>query len=320
MSGGAQIDVRVSAIETVAQNIKRFRLEPVSGAALPSFSAGSHVVVTMRDGAKTYRNPYSLMGRLSETAGYQISVLKTETSRGGSIFMHEAVKTGSRLTISHPVNLFPVDQRGRKHILLAGGIGITPIIAMAEQLSRQHSSFELHYGVRSAERGAYTGDLKAKYGPRVHIYRDDDGQKVPLVELLDQQPLGTHLYICGPPGMIEFALATAHAAGWPDENVHVERFLPPPAGDPFVVRLAKSQRNITVGEHESILEALEAAGVDAPYLCRGGACGECETAVVSACGELLHNDHYLTPEEHHCGKKIMVCVSRFKGQELVIDL
>jgi dimethylamine monooxygenase subunit B len=230
------------------------------------------------------------------------------------------VKTGTLLTISHPVNLFPIDHRGRKHILLAGGIGITPIIAMAEQLARQDSPFELHYCVRSAERGAYVDDLRAKYGPRSYIYRDDAGQKVPLAELLDRQPLGTHLYICGPPGMIEFALTTAHAAGWPDENVHVERFLPPPTGDAFKVHLARSGRTITVGEHESILEALEAAGVDAPYLCRGGACGQCETAVVSAQGELLHNDHYLTPEEHLCGQKIMVCVSRFKGQELIVDL
>jgi ferredoxin len=120
--------------------------------------------------------------------------------------------------------------------------------------------------------------------------------------------------------MIEWVLSAARAAGWPNENLHFERFLPPPSGRPFAVRLAVSDRMISVGEHESILEAVEAAGVDAPYLCRGGACGQCETAVLSTDGLLDHMDHYLTPEEKGSGRKIMICVSRFKGQKLELDL
>ena len=196
MSGGAHINVRVSAIDTIALGIKRFRLEPIAGGTLPPFSAGSHVVVTMNDGDKTYHNPYSLMGSPTETSSYQISVLKVEPSRGGSRFMHEAVKVGSTLTISHPVNLFPIDQRGRKHLLLAGGIGITPIMAMAEQLRSAgpaNSSFITACGVTSAAH--MLKDLRAKYGRRFHNYRDDAGQKLPLAQLLDNSR-SARTYMC----------------------------------------------------------------------------------------------------------------------------
>jgi len=320
VSGGVQIPVRVAAIDMVARNVKRFRLEPESGGQMPLFSGGSHVVVTMQDGAHTYRNPYSLMGSPTEGGSYHITVLKTELSRGGSHFMHDGIDVGSALTISHPINLFPVDQRGRKHILIAGGIGITPFVAMAEQLDFQGQPFELHYRMRSDDCGAYARDLTARFGRRIHLYRSDIGETLPLASLLDHQPLGTHLYVCGPARMIEAVLATARDAGWPNESLHSERFLAPAGGAPFNVRLLQSGRTITVGKHESILEAVEAAGVDAPYLCRGGACGQCETAVLSADGALDHMDHYLTPEEKSSGRKIMICVSRFTGRELELDL
>jgi ferredoxin-NADP reductase len=320
MSGGIQIPVRVAAVETVASDIKRFRLESRAAEPMPLFSGGSHVVVTMETGGHTYRNPYSLMGSPSDGTGYEISVLKTEKSRGGSHFMHEAVEVGTALTISHPINLFPIDQRGRKHILIAGGIGITPFIAMAEQLDFQGQRFELHYAMRSDACGAYARTLLARFGRRVRLYRSDQGERLPLAALLDNQPLGTHLYVCGPGAMIEWVLSAARHAGWPNESLHFERFLPPPSGTPFAVRLAVSDRTIPIGEHESILEAIEAAGVDAPYLCRGGACGQCETAVLSADGILDHMDHYLTPEEKSSGRKIMICVSRFKGRTLELEL
>jgi ferredoxin-NADP reductase len=320
MSGGAQLAVRVSDVAAVAESIKRFRLEPRDAPALPLYSAGSHVVVTMNDGSRTFRNPYSLMGSPTDSSGYSISVLKTENSRGGSRFMHEAVEPGTSLTISQPINLFPIDKRGRKHLLIAGGIGITPLIAMAEQLACEDRPFELHYCVRGAKRAAFAGELAAKYERRVRVYRDDEAERLPLARLLDHQPLGTHLYVCGPSAMIDWVLAVARSSGWPAESVHSERFLAPQSGAPFDVTLARSGLTIKVSEHESILEAVEAAGIDARYLCRGGACGQCETAVVSARGELVHRDHYLTADQHGGGKQIMICVSRFRGSELVLDL
>lgn len=320
MSGGVQISVRVTEIAVVAQNIKRFRLEPEAGGQMPLFSGGSHIVVTMQDGAHTHRNPYSLMGSPLDGGSYHITVLRTEASRGGSRFMHDGIDVGDRLTISHPINLFPIDQRGRKHILIAGGIGITPFIGMAEQMDIQGQPFELHYRMRNDACGAYAEHLVQRFGRRVHLYRSDLGEHLPLGALLDHQPLGTHLYVCGPTRMIEGVLGAARESGWPEENLHSERFLAPSGGAPFDVRLALSGKTVTVGKHESILEAVEAAGVDAPYLCRGGACGQCETAVLSADGEMDHQDHYLTPEEKSGGRKIMICVSRFTGRALELDL
>ena len=320
MTVSTDIAVRVAETEAIANGVKRFRLVAADGAPLPEFSGGAHTVVTMRDGARVRRNPYSLMGSPYDGSSYQISVLRTPDSRGGSVFMHDKVQVGSELMISQPVNLFPVDRRGRKHLLLAGGIGITPFMAMMMQLTREDLSFELHFANRSQDRGAFVPTLRATYGHRVHTYYDDQGQVLPLARLLESQPLGTHLYVCGPSGMIDWVLASARNAGWPNENVHSERFLAPPSGKPFLVELAKSKKMFEVGEYQSVLEAVEAAGVDAPYLCRGGACGQCETPVISCAGTLRHNDHYLSDDEKASGRKIMICVSRIDGANLVLDL
>jgi ferredoxin len=153
----------------------------------------------------------------------------------------------------------------------------------------------------------------------VHIYCDDQGQRLPLDRLLESQPLGTHLYVCGPSGMMEWILTTARAVGWPEQSLHSERFLAPASGMPYEVTLALSGKTVRVGEHQSMLDAIEAAGVDAPYMCRGGACGECETDVVGCDGTLLHHDDFLSDEAKASGRKIMPCVSRFEGKSLVLQ-
>ena len=321
MSINTEMTVRVAAITQVAAAVKTFRLERTDGAPLPVFSGGSHIVVSMNDGEQLRRNPYSLMSPPDDTSGYEISVLRVANSRGGSSFLHDRLQVGDQLTISQPVNLFPVDHRGRKHILFAGGIGITPFLAMMEQFTRDNVAFELHYAMRSRSHGAFWQQLLARYGSRrIKIYFDDEKSLIPVETIVENQPLGTHLYVCGPAGMIDGVLLTALEAGWPKENLHAERFLAPPAGLPFQVMLEQSAMAITVGEHQSILEAVEAAGCEAPYMCRGGACGQCETAVLSSDGALEHNDVYLADAEKAEGKKIMICVSRFKGQQLVLQL
>jgi dimethylamine monooxygenase subunit B len=319
MSGGPAIRVRVAEIEPVADRIRRFRLVRADGAALPVFSAGAHIVVAMHDGARLRRNPYSLMGPPGDTASYQISVLHTLDSRGGSAFMHERVAIGSELDISFPVNLFPLDKRARKHLLLAGGIGVTPFMAMTEQLAAGGHAFEMHYAMRGRAQGAYWRALTDRFGGRVTPYFDDEGGMMPLARILGRQPLGAALYVCGPAAMIDWVLTTAQAMGWPKEALHSERFLAPAGGKPFDVELAASGKRVHVDEHTSLLEAIEAAGVDAPYLCRGGACGQCETAVLACEGALIHHDHYLTEAEKAAGGKIMPCVSRFEGKILVLD-
>lgn len=312
--------VRIAEIEPVAADIKRFRLVSVDGAPLLGYSAGSHIVVVMRDAqGRMHRNPYSLMGPLGNHASYEISVLRVENSRGGSKHMHE-LPVGAELQITNPVNLFSINRRARKHLLVAGGIGITPLMAMMEELEGLHADFELHYKVRSLSRGAYCQKLFERYGDRVNIYRSDYGNRLALDSLLVNQPLGTHLYVCGPEAMIDWVLDTARAQGWPAENLHSEQFGAPPVGQAFTVKLARSNREIHVGPQQSILEALEEHGVDAPFLCRGGACGQCETRVLAHDGELQHNDHYLTDDERRRGEKIMICMSRITGSNLTLDL
>ncbi|MFA5951043.1 MAG: PDR/VanB family oxidoreductase [Hyphomicrobium sp.] len=320
MTGAADIRVRVAEVEAVTPTIRRLRLVASSGEPLPEFSGGAHTVLSMSDGVRLIRNPYSLMGSPFEPASYEISVLRVPQSRGGSSFVHDQLHVGSEIAISPPVNLFPLDRRGRKHILLAGGIGITPFMAMTAELEREGGHFELHYGMRSRDHGAYWGDLAKRHGHRLHTYFDNEKQTIPLTRLLDGQPLGTHIYVCGPGPMIDWVLEQARLAGWPEENVHCERFSAPPTGRPFTVDLARSRRTIKVGASESVLEAIEAAGIDARCLCRGGACGECETRVLEADGAIQHNDHVLSEADKASGKKIMICVSRFEGARLVLDL
>jgi ferredoxin-NADP reductase len=320
MSVGAEkIAVTVAEVVEVNELIKRFRFVRRDRGQMPPFSGGAHTVVEMDDNGTRRLNPYSLMGEPEDRTSYSISVRRDDGGRGGSLYMHRHVKPGMQMLISSPVNLFPLDLRAKKHLLIAGGIGITPFLAQSAQLESMGHRFELHYSARSEALGAYMPELKARYGNLVHVYFDDQKQVIDLKSLLKGQPLGTHIYVCGPKGMINWVISTATAAGWPREAVHSEEFLAPPVGLPFMVELAASQKTFTVAGNQSLLEAIEAAGVEAPYLCRGGACGQCETDVVHCEGHIQHNDHWLTDEQKASGKKIMPCVSRFEGKTLVLD-
>lgn len=314
-----KLAVEVSEIADITPLIRRFRFEAVGDEPLPPFSGGAHIIVELQDGETLRRNPYSLMSPPDQTSSYTISVRRDDVGRGGSLFLHREVREGHRLTISRPVNLFPIDWRARRHLLIAGGIGITPFLAQMVQHEAAGAPFELHFAMRSRTQGAYVDELEVRFGERIHVYCDDRDERIPLASLLAEQPLGTHLYVCGPPPMMTWVLDTAAAAGWPASSLHSERFLAPASGIPYEVTLAESERTIRVGEHQSLLEAIEAAGVDAPYMCRGGACGECETAVLACEGTILHNDNFLSDRDKASGLKIMPCVSRFEGTSLVLQ-
>ena len=312
-AGAEQLAVTVSAVVPLNDLVTRFEFTRTDGQPFPTFSGGAHTVVTMEDDGRTRLNPYSLMSDPSDTSIYAISVRRDDEGRGGSLYMHNRVKKGDEMTITFPVNLFSLDLRARKHLFFAGGIGITPFMSMIAQLERMNGNWEMHYSVRTEALGSYVDELRYKYPNKVHVYYDDQSQSIPLEDLLDGQPLGTNAYVCGPKGMIDWVHATASAAGWPEAQVHSEEFLKPEPGKPFEVRLCKSDKTFTVGENESLLEAIERAGVQAPFLCRGGACGQCETDVVKADGEFIHRDHWLDDDQHASGRKIMPCVSRFLG-------
>ena len=319
MSGAEKIAVRVTEVTPLNDLVTRFRFEPVDGGLLPTFSGGAHTVVEMQDGAITRLNPYSLMSDPFDQNAYTISVRRDDEGRGGSLFMHKSVSVGDEMVISNPVNLFSLDLRAKKHLMIAGGIGITPFLAQIKQLDRAHGNWELHYACRSQALSSYVDYLTDTHPNDVNVYYDDQDQAIDLENLLDRQPLGTHIYVCGPKGMINWVRAKATDLGWPREAIHYEEFLAPQPGKPFEVKLAVSNKVIQVGEQESLLEAIERAGVDAPYLCRGGACGMCETRVIDYTGNFIHRDHWLEDDEHASGEKIMPCVSRFEGKTLVLD-
>ena len=319
MSGAEKIAVRVTEVTPLNELVTRFEFTPVDGRLLPTFSGGAHTVVELEDGDLTRRNPYSLMSDPFDQTSYTISVRRDDEGRGGSLYLHQNIKVGDEITISNPVNLFSLDLRAKKHLMIAGGIGITPFLAQIKQLDRAHENWELHYSCRSKALGSYVNYLTSTHSNDVHVYYDDNEQMIDLDNLLDGQPLGTHIYVCGPKGMIDWVRCKAADMGWPREAIHYEEFLAPQPGKPFEVKLAVSNKVIQVGESESLLEAIERAGVDAPYLCRGGACGMCETSVIDYSGNFIHRDHWLEDDEHASGEKIMPCVSRFEGKTLVLD-
>ena len=313
----AKLQVRVAEVTKVNDLITRFRFVARDGGLLPAFSGGAHVVVEMDDHGTRRMNPYSLSGDPEDRTGYEVTVRRDDAGRGGSLYMHTHVVPGMEMVISHPVNLFPLDGRAKKHLFLAGGIGITPFKAMIHQLGHIGAKWELHYATRNPDLCAYHDHLAAA-GP-VHFYYDDHKSFIPLGDLLARQPLGTHVYCCGPKGMLAWVRKTASDLGLPEHSIHFEEFTAPQPGVPFDVELTVTGKTIHVPSHQSLLEAMEAAGVDAPYLCRGGACGQCECNVVTLDGRIEHRDHWLSDAEKAENTKIMPCVSRFEGRVLAIE-
>ena len=316
MSYQVSMAVRVVGIDQVAPRIKHFILEAPDGAVLPHYSGGSHVVVVMRDGAHTYKNPYSLMGDGYHGRQYQIAVRREEASRGGSVFMHDKVKLGDTLELLPPANLFPLDRFARKHLLIAGGIGITPFCSMLHDLRRASADYELHYCVRSDEHAAFWPGIAHENGARALLHAS--GQRLDIAALLREQPLGTHVYVCGPHRMVDSVKAAAAALGWSPAHVHYEEFTHAAGGAPFDVTLARSGRVIRVAHNQTMLEALEDAGLEPPSMCRGGVCGACETVLLD--GQVEHRDHVLSSDEKAAMRSMMPCVSRAACKGIVIDM
>lgn len=312
--------VRVARIEAVTPDIKRFTLVSRDGRHLPPFSGGSNIVVLIPQAGSTRRNAYSLMSSPFDSSAYQIAVRRLDEGRGGSRWMHEALKEGDELEIQRPVNLFPLSKHARLHVFIAGGVGITPICSQLVELKLRGTPFELHFACRGVEHARIGEELRSLYGNFVRLYYDDAGQRLDIAAVLAQRPLGSHVYVCGPESMIQQTIDTAHAQGWTDSHIHYERFLEQGSvGEGFSVVLARSGATIDVSPDQSLLEAAEAAGYSIPYLCRGGACGACETDVIELEGELIHTDDWLSAEDKAANKKLMPCVSRAKCTRLVID-
>jgi ferredoxin-NADP reductase len=316
----AEIGMVLSRIVDLGPGIREFWLAPEHGGELPAYSGGSHIVLSLPLPEGVRRNPYSLVGDPNDRGKWRIAVRRQERSRGGSAWLHESAREGQPVKVSMPANLFPMSRLARHHLLIAGGIGVTPIVSHARELARLGHSFEVHYAHRAPEFGVLLDELRQLAGRDVHCYVASRGEMIDFRKLLADRPLGTHAYLCGPPAMVEDYHRTAREMGWPDTHVHSERFLAPPPGQAFTVNMARSGLQVEVPADRSMLEALEAAGAEPPFLCRGGACGQCETAVIACDSAFQHNDLFLSQAERDSGRKIMPCVSRIAGGCITIDL
>ena len=313
----SMIPVRVASVRDVAPKIREFRFTAVDQ-ALPAFSAGSHVMVEMQGAEKTYRNAYSLMSDPADISSYGIAVRLQDESRGGSVFMHTQVQEGDVLNIAPPTNLFAPHWAAKKHILIAGGVGITPFMSYLPEMKRRNADFELHYLYRSAQTGAYRQQLSEALGEKYFSYDSDHGQQCIVHQLLAQLSPGAHVYICGPESLIEAVKTEAATLGIPAGIIHYEEFAAPKPGKAFTVSLASSGQQIAVDGESSMLEALEEAGVEVANMCRGGVCGQCVTGVKEGIPE--HRDDFLSAAEKASGQCVMPCVSRAVTDSLTLDL
>lgn len=316
------LTVQVARIARQTPEILSFELAHPMGRRLPGYRAGAHIDVHMPGG---FTRQYSLAhdaGAEDGAASYLIGVKREPASRGGSHSMHMRVREGDLLPVSTPRNTFPIREEARHHILLAGGIGMTPLLAMAQALARTGADFRLYLFVRSEEHLAFADALRDPAMAsrlRVHFDDGDASRKINLRQLLAVRQPGTHLYVCGPAGFMQ---AVRHAAAhWPDDVVHTEYFAAPAnaaggTGRPFVLQLKRRGITVPVAGDQTAVDALHDFGIDVPVSCEQGLCGTC---VVDADGEgAEHRDFCLTRGERV--KKVALCCSRAKGDTLAIDL
>lgn len=302
-----------------ASEVYCFILSSMQNIQLPRVDAGSHIDVEVAPGLV---RQYSLC-QSPDSPNYQIGVLNDPNSRGGSRGIVETIGVGSTLRISVPRNHFPLNIEAEHSILIAGGIGITPILAMAEALRRQGKSFEMHYGARSQRSAAFFDRLNSGLvSGAVNYAFDEAGSTLDLKSALANPSSSVHVYVCGPAGLIEAVLATAKDLGWQDECIHREFFAA--AIDSSVVNEAaqvtalRSGVTIEVGPDESIAAALIAAGVEVPVFCEQGVCGSCLTRVLDGIPD--HRDQFLSDTEKSHNDQMLVCCSRAKTANLVLDL
>ena len=228
----AMLEVQVTAVRQLTPVVREFTFAALDG-SLPGFSCGSHVQVVLPTEGRTLRNAYSLLSDPRDRGAYRIAVRLQDDSRGGSRYLHERVRVGDRLQIGAPSNLFALHSQARHHILVAGGIGITPFMAYLSELQAQGASFELHYAYRSGLTDAYANELRERLGGRFRGYDAAAGERLHCAELFSGKPLGSHLYVCGPQRLLDELKTLAECHGWSAGRLHWEAFAAPEPGEPF---------------------------------------------------------------------------------------
>lgn len=301
-------------------DIARIRFAVPGGAPLPPFTAGAHLDIHLPD-ADMWRQ-YSISSDPANPSFYEIGVLKDPKSRGGSEAVHRLAQTGAEFTIEGPRNLFELDETAETTVLFGGGIGITPMIAMAQRLHALGKVFTLHYCTRSQDVTAFHDVLtSAPFASNVVFHFDDqpEMQRLSLPSDLPAAGAKTHLYVCGPQGFMDWVISSAEAAGHANAQIHREYFSADVAlnGDGFEVECAQSGITITIGPEDTIAKALAKEGIKIEVKCEEGVCGTCITDVLS--GDIDHRDQFLTDEEREDGDQICACCSRGMGK-LVLDI
>ena len=308
----------VSSIHDEAKHIKTFELVDPESAELQAFSAGSHIEIELPD---NIRRHYSLCNDPSETHRYLIAVLQEKESRGGSQSLHYGVKEGDLLEVSIPKNNFPLDQRGMHFILIAGGIGITPLLSMAYKLKTLRKSFELHMCARSHEYAPFKKELEGFGGlakTHMHISDGDPSQRLDVSSLLKQPLPESLVYCCGPQSLMD-AVGQA-TSDWGAKKIHFETFTPRTLNGsdlPFHIKIASTGQSFHVNSTTTILEALHQNGIRHPFSCEVGLCRTCVTGYQAGDVEHLDQDALSNEERKGC---LTICVSRCTSDELILDL
>lgn len=288
------------------------------GRRLPEFEAGAHVDLHIAPGLV---RQYSLCGDPADLTHYRLGVLKDPASRGGSVAVYDSLHEGCSVEIGKPRNLFPLAQAARRSILIGGGIGITPMIAMAHALCARDCEFELHYCARSRSRSAFVDELeKADFASCVHTHFSERSGRIDAAAVLGQWQAGTHVYLCGPQRFMDSIIDAARCLGYPEDHIHHEYFQMEvdASGGSFEVVAARSGKTVQVAEGQTVVEALSTVGIKIQMSCAQGVCGTCMCDVLE--GEPEHRDVYLTDEEKASNELIVLCCSRAKSQKLVLDI
>jgi ferredoxin-NADP reductase len=312
------LQLQVTRRDQHTAQIVVLELQAADGAPLPAFDAGAHVDLHLGDGLV---RQYSLCGDPADAARYRLGILLDPATRGGSQAVHRDLQVGARLRVSPPRNLFPLAAGARHSVLVGGGIGITPMIAMAHALHRAGAAFELHYCSRAPQQAAFLDELRqAPFAASVRLYHDEGGAGFDPVTQLPAAAVDTHVYVCGPAGFMDWVIAGARAAGFADACIHREYFSVEvdTSGGGFEVELAQSGQVVQVAAGQPITAALAAIGVKVQVSCEEGVCGTCLTTVLDGIPD--HRDVFLTEEERAANDQILLCCARARSPRLVLDL
>lgn len=312
------IVARVGRLTQPAADVAAIELVAGPGGRLPPFTAGAHLDVEAAPGIV---RQYSLCSDPGEEGRYRIAVLREPNSRGGSIAIHERVRPGMQLRVRKPRNLFPLDEAAERSLLFAGGIGITPILAMARRLHALERDFVLHYSARSRRRAAFVDELlQSAFADKVRLHFSDQDARLEPRSALTPPAAGLHAYVCGPRRFIAALADEARRLGWPDDHFHVERFAGEvdAEGAPFTLVAERSGRIFEVPRDKTILAVLQDAGIEVASSCQSGVCATCLTDVIE--GKPDHRDLVQTAEEKATNRRIAVCCSRARSRVLVLDI